>query len=82
MKEYKIKPIISLDALKWSLRMCAFWRTKHKDYYMGSGYLLEYTDKATNETSLLECLDYDHVYTELEALGFDEQTCKFITKHC
>jgi hypothetical protein len=82
MKTYKIQPIISIDQPRRSIRMCAFWRTEEKDYHMSSGFLLEYTNRVTNFSQTLECLDDEHVYRELKALGFDKKFRKLITKLC
>lgn len=82
MQEYKIKPIIAIDQPKRSIRMCAFWRKEDKPHHMSSGFLLEYTNKISGFRDTLECLDTDHVWSELKALGFSKKFRKLITKLC
>ena len=55
----------------------AFWNENAKDFEMSSGYILEFYDiERLLITSVL--LDSDHVYRELQSMGFKKSYIKVI----
>lgn len=55
----------------------AFWNENAKYSEMGSGYILEFYDRdGLIRTSVL--LDSDHVYRELQSLGYKKSYIKVI----
>jgi len=67
-----VRHLVSLDADGFTYVLESFWKSKPKDFEMGSGYLI----------NGCEVLDDEHLYRELKALGCPKKIRKMLIKFC